>query len=514
MNCHKSFATLALAVVSLLMMPEAEAQLFKKITKGLEKINKTIEKVDKTLNQTDNTNNQSNQSSATNAAQNSPAVEVAVEEVAVEATEAGEAEKMPYSSPYLTSETLFLEGTPYAVSDVSEGIFSLRRKGSSFFSELYEFWKVDGRKLFDAKWEKCTPALMEPAFHDGVVAMRKPGEGYKKGNACLLYADGRVKDLGPGIFAVTNFVDGAAIVWPDASSAKSYYIDTTGKRIYPTILVDGGQPGCMRPLKDGLRAFPKDYNEWGYMDANGVVKLAAKYKSATDFSEGYAWVVMADNTKHLIDKTGKSVFQAPENNSRTSDVVDGLFYVEKGPKTCYYNLKGEMVGIFQYGTPFHDGYAFVFSNQILSNTSCEVIDKNMNVVRTLGWENIEGAIVDHRLVFNKSNMFAFPDFVIRYDGEGVLFGYRNYSIGSAISEFKKVSDEGYILASKIEGPGNMQGSAILKANGEVVWVISENPEFGMSIDGACLPFKGILNDAGKFKIKTVDIHQAPIGPKM
>ncbi|MDE5874474.1 MAG: WG repeat-containing protein [Muribaculaceae bacterium] len=511
MNCHKRFATLAIAALSLLMLPQAEAQLFKKISKGLEKINKTIEKVDKTLNQSTTANTGSSVAADAGTAS---AGEVMVEEVTVESAQSGDEEVVRYATPYLTPETLFIEGTPYTVSNVSEGIFSLRRKGSSFFTESYEFWKVDGRKLFDAKWEKCTPALMEPAFSDGVVAMRKPTEGYKKGNACLLYADGRVKDLGPGIFAVTNFVDGAAIVWPDVSSTKSYYIDTTGKKIYPSILVDGGQPDCIRPLKDGLRAFPKAYNEWGFMDANGVVKLAAKYKSATDFSEGYAWVVMADNTKHLIDKTGKSVFQAPEYNSRTSDVVDGLFYVEKGSKTCYYNLKGEMVGMFEYGTGFHDGYAFVFSKQILSNTSCELIDKDMKVVRTLGWENIEGAIVDHTLVFNKSNMFAFPDFVMRYDGEGVLGSFRNYSTGSAIDQFKNVSDEGYILVSNIEGAGNMRGAAILKSTGEVVLVISEDPSFSGPLNNSALPFRGAPDASGQLRIKTVDIHQAPIGPKM
>ena len=488
------------------MLPQAEAQLFKKISKGLEKINKTIEKVDKTLNQATPTGNQS-APGADNS--NTSSVQATVDD----AGNTSEAEEKRYPTPYLTPETFFLKGTPYTVSGVSEGIFSLQRQGSSFLDNLYEFWKVDGRKLFDAKWLKCTPALMEPAFHDGVVAMRKPGEGYKKGNACLLYADGRVKDLGPGIFAVTNFMDGVAIVWPDVSSTKSYYIDTTGKKMFPAITVDGGQLDCIRPLRDGLRAFPKAYDQWGYMDANGVVKLAAKYKSATDFSEGYAWVVLADNTKHLIDKTGKSIFQAPESNSRTSDVVDGLFYVEKGPTTCYYNLKGEMVGMFKYGTSFHDGYAFVFSKEILSNVTCEVIDRNMNVARTLGWEDIEGAIVDHKLVFNKSNMYAFPDFIIRYDGEGVLESFRNYTTGSAIDQFKKVSDDGYVVASNIEGPGNMRGSAIFKTTGEVVWVISENPAFGGSLNNSFLPFKGMPNASGQYTIKTVDIHQAPIGSK-
>lgn len=505
MNYRRTFVTIAIAALSLLTLPLSEAQLLKKISKGLEKVNKEIEKVDKSL-KGKSTNSQSATSTSY---EDSDSEEVlAYNDVEEQSAEAN------IQMPYLTSETLFLEATPWTLSDVSDGVFSVRRSKNSSFDELYEFWKIDGKKLFDANWVKCTPALTEPGFNDGVVAMRKQGEGYKKGNVCLLYTDGRIKDMGTGIFAVTNFMDGAAIVWPDEGSTKSYYIDTNGKRIYPGVTVDGGQGDCMRPLKDGLRAFPKAYNEWGYMDANGAVKLAAKYRSATDFSEGYAWVVLQDDTKHLIDKTGKSVFQAPEGNSRTSDVVNGLFYVEKGSKTCYYDLNGKMVGVFEYGTCFHDGYAFVFSNPIMSNNSCEVIDTKMNVIRSLPTEDIESAIVEHKLVFGKSNLYSFTDFLIKPDGQPVLAAYHDLTVGSIISHFGQVSADGYLVAKTISVDNNLSGAAILKPSGEVVWVISEDPGYSAPISTSWLPYKGNeLLGSGQFTIRTVDIHQTPLGPK-
>ncbi|MDE5877095.1 MAG: WG repeat-containing protein [Muribaculaceae bacterium] len=507
MNYRRTFVTIAIAALSLLTLPQAEAQLLKKISKGLEKVNKEIEKVDKSLK------GKSTKSQSSNSNSNEGSYSEEISEVSYDDTEDQSAEAN-LQVPYLTSETLFLEATPWTLSDVSDGVFSVRRSNNSSFDELYEFWKIDGKKLFDANWIKCTPALTEPGFHDGVVAMRKQGEGYKKGNVCLLYTDGRIKDMGTGIYAVTNFMDGAAIVWPDESSTKSYYIDTNGKRIYPGVTVDGGQGDCIRPLKDGLRAFPKAYNEWGYMDANGAVKLAAKYRSATDFSEGYAWVVLQDDTKHLIDKTGKSVFQAPESNSRTSDVVNGLFYVEKGSKTCYYDLSGKMVGVFEYGTCFHDGYAFVFSDQILSNTSCKVIDTEMNVIRSLPTEDIESAIVEHKLVFGKSNLYAFTDFLIKPDGQPVLAAYKNLTIGAIISHFGQVSADGYLVAKTIDVNNRLSGAAILKPSGEVVWVISEDPSYSAPISTSWLPYKGTaLTGSGQFTIRTVDLHQTPLGPK-
>lgn len=508
MKSHKTFATLVIMVLSLFMLPQTEAQLLKKLSKGLEKINKTVEQVDKTLNK----NNPKSEAGTANTGQNtaSEATEVGGwDEDMAENTDGSEEMVAQTATPYLTSETLFLEATPYNVSNVSEGVFSVKR------GERYEFWKIDGKKLFDANWESCTPAFVEPEFHDGVVAMRKPAQGYKPGNVCLLYIDGRVKDIGNDIFAVTNFMDGAAVVWPSSNSSQSYYIDTTGKKIYTAVTVDGGQPGCIRPLKDGLRAFPKSYNEWGYMDANGAIKLAPKYKSATDFSEGYAWVVMPDNTKHLIDKTGKSVFQAPEWDSKTCAVVDGRFFVERGSKTCYYDIQGNMLKIFEYGTAFFDGYAFVTDGTGINGL---LINKNMDVVKSFDYKVIDSSMVlEQKMRFNKNGLTVVGsgDYIMKPDGRIILSEFYNPVTGTRIDGFRSVSDDDYIVAQTIAVDNDMNGAAILKPSGEVVWVISEQPEYSVPISNRLLPYRGVgLNANGQFTIKTVNIHQAPIGPKM
>ena len=199
MKRQKILSTLVIVGLSLLMFPQAEAQLLKKLSKGLEKINKTVEKVDKTLNK--NTTSKS-QSETVNVGQNTGSQATEVEERYEDEESMAGSEEMDNQSatPYLTSETFFLEAEPYALSNVSEGVFSVKRGGK------YEFWQIDGKKLFDANWESCTPAFVEPEFHDGVVAMRKPAQGYKPGNVCLLYMDGRVKDICNDFFLVNNFM--------------------------------------------------------------------------------------------------------------------------------------------------------------------------------------------------------------------------------------------------------------------------------------------------------------------
>ncbi|MDE6824071.1 MAG: WG repeat-containing protein [Duncaniella sp.] len=498
-------AVLSVAFISMLALPNAEAQLLKKLSKGIEKVNKTIDKVDKSLNNSTIQNRQSTTSDS-NTASN----------ISINGngdTESAE-NSNSYPTPYLSSETLFLDANPWSVSNVYDDVFSIKR------GNKYEFWKVDGQKLFDANWESCGVAMSQPEFHCGVLAMRKATDDtYKRGSICLLYTDGRVKEMDPTWDRVTNFVDGVAIVITNVNNKnKSFYIDTTGKNIYPGVSIDGSAQNSIRPLCDGLRAFVKSYQEWGYIDANGVVKLEPKYKSATDFSERYAWVVMPDNTKHLIDKTGKSIFQAPESNSVTSDVVDGRFYVEKGSDVCYYDLQGNLLKCFEKGSCFYGGYAYVTEPKSFGDINSLVIDKDMKVVREMNWKVVPAEIVsEHGPVFTASGLAAVNcmngSYLVKPDGDVVLSDFDNNN-GLIVNSFSQVSDCGYTMASNVNING-IRGAAILKTSGEIVWLISESPRLcGPYSKGFPLLLPETLNGNDETTLKAVDIHQKPIGPKM
>lgn len=501
---RKIFTALSVALICLSLCPQAGAQLLKKISKGIEKAGKTLEKVDETLN---NVNKQKKQSGNAGRSETSAGNEFENGDDTVTS-----AESTAYRIPYLTSETFFLNANPWPVSNVYDDIFTVKR------GDKYEFWKVDGQKLFDANWEACGTFSSKPEFHCGVVAMRKASDSSKRGNICLLYTDGRVKEMDPSWATVTEFIDGVAIVMTNAANnSKSFYIDTTGKKLYPTLSVDGHASNSIRPLRDGLRAFAKSYQKWGYIDANGTVKLAPKFKSATDFSEGYAWVVMSDDTKHLIDKTGKSVFQAPESNSATSDVVNGRFYVEHGSDVCYYDLQGKLLKCFEEGNCFYDGYAYVTEPKSFGDINSLVIDKDMNVVREMDWKVVPADIVcEHGPVFTSSGLAAVNcmngSHLIKPDGDIVLSEFdRN---GTTVTSFSPVSDCGYLVASNVR-INDQSAVAILKPTGEIVWLVSESLRL-------CNPYKAgfplldpaTSNSGEDVTLKVVDIHQKPIGPKM
>lgn len=414
--------------------------------------------------------------------------------------------------PYFTSNTLILEAEPWNVSNAFDGIFYVKRNNK------YEFWKVDGQKLFDANWEPCNQFLETPEFHDGVVAMRKATQDFRRGKVCLLYSDGRVKEMDPSWDRVSNFVDGVAIVTTNASNYnKSFFIDTTGKKIYPAVSMNGFTEKGIRPLRDGLRAFAKDYNKWGYIDANGVIKMQPNFKSATDFSEGYAWVVTADDSKQLIDKTGKCIFKAQDSRTATSAVVNGRFYVEKGNDVCYYDLQGNLLKCFEEGNCFYDGYAFVTEPKDFGDINSLVINTDMKVVREMSWKVVPSEIVcEHGPVFNQSGLAAVNcmngSYLIKPNGNVVLSDFNNLN-GSSIDRFSPVSNAGFVLASNVY-VNETQASAIMKTDGEIVVLFSQS----MRLSGPYSKGFTFIENNPSYKgenvtLKTVNINQNPIGPK-
>ncbi|MDE5887320.1 MAG: WG repeat-containing protein [Muribaculaceae bacterium] len=437
-----------------------------------------------------------------------------------------EAQQSKASVTFITPNTFFLEA-PWALLDnVNDDVFWVIR-GSGFLStdEKYEFWKVDGTKLFDAEWEKTYSD--QPIFNSGVVPMRRPsGNIMRKGNICLLYTDGKIKDLNVRWDKVTNFKDGVAVVMPSMGSGEAFYIDTTGKRIYPNIKVDGYGFNIIRPLRDGMRAYKAYGSEWGYIDANGVVKLSPKYKDAREFSEGYAWVRMEDGTQQLIDKTGKSVFKASSGAGRTSDVVDGRFYVDEGSSTCYYDLKGNQLACFDLGNQFYGGYAFVSRPKSFGDVDTQLIDTAMNIVREIPWTLVDvGMVSEKKPIFTSSGLanvnnhnIGGNSYLLKPNADIALAGYENNrDIVMSINEFKPVSDCGYFVANiniELDAWSRLNGRAVIKTTGEVVMIVSEDKGFVRSY-GAGYPVRQSDLDAngGSFTIKALDISQPSVSKK-
>lgn len=428
-------------------------------------------------------------------------------------------------TPFITPETLYLEAPWTLLDNVSDSIFWVKR-GDWLTGEKYEFWKVDGTKMFDAEWENIMSGV--PVFNSGVVPMRRPSENImKKGNICLLYADGRIKDLNVKWDKVTNFKDGVAVVMPSIATGEAFYIDTTGKRIYPNIKVDGNAFQLIHPLSDGLRAYKAYMGEWGYIDANGVVKLAPKYKDARDFSEGYAWVRMDDGSQQLIDKTGKSVFKCSSSSTRTSDVVNGRFYVDEGSNTCYYDLKGNQLACFDLGNQFYGGYAFVSRPKSFGEVDTQLIDTAMNIVREIPWSLVDvGMVSEKKPIFTSSGLanvnnhnIGGNSYLLKPNADIALAGYQNNrGVVMNINGFKPVDDCGYFVSDiniELDAWSRLNGRAVLKVTGEVVMIVSEDKGFVRSYGKDFPVLKSDLNaSGGSFEIKAIDINQPSVSKKI
>lgn len=382
------FKTVITAVILALCTPvTAEAQFLKKLSKGLEKVNKTLDKVEKTVNS--QPDQRSRQSSNTSGASQPTTVANANPEAGMESV------KFTYRHPYLTSRTRYLDvpGYSYNISDVYDDIFAVKRNST------WEFWRVDGTKLFDADWEYCGWGSYSdaPRFSGGAaVARAKKANTQGKKPICILYADGRVKQLDPSYEKVSDFVDGLAIVEQKINyKSKYFFINIAGTKVYPTLNVVGDKADAIRPLRDNRRAYKCDYKKWAFIDAQGKPAFAGQYLEARDFSDGYAWVRIPTDEMFvapwaLIDIGGNVAFRPGSdydrihiNSDKITDVVDGRFCVARGNDVVYYDLSGKEMLTVKAGTPFYNGYAFTTSYpgyQHLDN-GCMLINTDMAPVK-------------------------------------------------------------------------------------------------------------------------------------
>lgn len=487
---------------------DSEAQLLKKVAKGLEKVNKGLERVTGTTNQPDQQRNG-------NASIPSPVQSTST------LNESGwqKVEAETYNKPYLTPNSRYLKVSGRDVSDVSDGVFAVNRMGK------YEFWRVDGKKLYDADW-KCVGenSFDFPRFVGGVTAA---GRVSSNGRIYLLYLDGHIKECDPSWEKVSTFCDGLAMVKAKVNQRSEYFfIDVSGQKVFPNLSVNANSSGSLiaRPLKNGLRAFPTrlandPYKEvWGFIDASGNVKIAPKFKNARDFSEGYAWVEL-DGTMQLIDTTGKVVWNSGENSyAKISDVHNGIVYIEHNAKLDYYDVTGKILASFAEGNAFYDGMAFVMEpgkeNPTLINTEFQPL-------RSVFWKILPPSdISQYKPVFEPYGLATVNSktIVLNPEGNVVLQSYDNHK-GTQIGGFGQFSASGYSLCTSVEINGATCG-ALMKPSGEIVWLFSDNQSAaGPYEEGKLPPYKPLPReppikpgDPLPPPIIIVDNNMPPVGP--
>lgn len=466
---HRILAALIVGLPVAMAPQAANAQLLKKLGQGLEKAGKALDAVapsDKT------TPKKAGQGSAEG---------MFAGGVAVNGSTA--------RFPYIDGETKLLmvdKGLSGSVlgdiSPVAENLFSVKRDGR------FEVWNVNGTRVFDNSWTYCGGNDDDPVliFNGGVAAARDARPRLSgKGPVCLLYADGTYKELAPEVERVTAFKDGVAVVEDkrSLSDVRYYYINQKGEPVFENIKLRAFD--CIRPLKDGLRAYPyKSGNDdlWGYMDANGNHVLGGFY-AARDFNEGYAWVRRAnDASVELIDTSGKTVFK-PEmefhlnlvGNQKLSDVHDGIVRITgDGGNVFYFTALGQMLGTFDKGTDFYGGYALAMP---AGADNVVVIDTQMKSVKEMGAELFRPNDLDGKIKFEPFGLATFwgknlEFYVMKPDGEIILTEWSKPN-GMFISGFGQFSESGYAFLDNIK-IDYLNYKALMAPDGHLVWLFSQD----------------------------------------
>lgn len=500
--------------ITLVAPQRAEAQIFKKLTQGLDKVNNTIDKVNDKVEDVLDGNFEGLFKSRKNKKQKEAQQgdgEAASEEDVVEWDESDMEEvEMEYPIPFVSEDTRYMQ-LPYigdnAISSVHDGVFAVSRKGA------FSFWRVTGEKLFDFEWEFCnenrTFGGNFPEFHNGVVAARKYEGMYSRGTIHLLYLDGRIKEMDPDWEQVSQFEDGLAVVTDKSNYKTSYfYINIMGEKVFPHLKVNGDDEWSIRPVRDGLRAYAEGSYRWGYIDTEGNVVLEPKYGAAADFSEGYAWVCLKDDPNShlsngemvLINTESEVLFRSGRRWSGSnfkgayqnyvSDVVDGRFYVRGEEYYHYYDTNFEQIGIAEYGTPYYNGLAYIAPAVDMDCDVC-IVDTDFEVVRRLKDDMMFATDLRAFPRFTSLGVATVHDksvssYVITPSGGVLLDSYEEE--GDYMNSFWQYTESGMMRITDIR-LDDVRYQGICNRSGEMEWLFGEEP-----------------------KEDAVDVDQPPIGP--
>ncbi len=531
-----SAVSILMLLALLLSAPPAEAQFLNKLSKGLEKVNKNLDKVNKAIDKATKENK-----GKTTQESKKTSDEKAASTSSKEASDDDAFKNIkPYNQinyPYITPETRFLKvSNAYErnISDVHGGIFSVQDK------DRFSFWTVDGECLFGYEWKYPGISSIDephPRFSSGVAVVKganknKVGKDY----LALLYKDGRVKELDPSWVEATQFVDGLAIVTQNVNFKKNYfYINVKGEKVFPGLSLYGQGNKSMRPLCDGLRAFCDTNMKWGYINAQGTVVIRPQFEAARDFSEGYAWVCSSDGTISsgypvmLIDRKGNVIYDAgfklrPSElvgNGKLGDVHDGIFYREISSDTYYYDTTGKELAHYEGGSGFNTGrHAFVIPKGDIVN----MVDKEFNPLKEFNSDILPGHVIEeYGPRFGPVGLASYDNFgksmVIDTDGDIVLEGWRPASVNACIDGIRMFSASGYAKVSDIR-IGDTRYGGLIKPDGEVAWLFSENTIEGGSVSRLPVvlnpkddPRKRIPETGRTITIKDVT-DCPPVGPKV
>ena len=511
---------------------ESDAQLFNKISKGLEKVNKGMQKVNKGLETIDKAvngkekkkkdNKKQESSNGVSSSQSSTQYEYNVPDYNEETGGA--------VSPHITPNTkiIYKEPAKYLseMIPVSEGIFATREYNRNYgYGSYYGFWTLDGKRLTDNRYESSNGEM--PMFDNGAVVLKDlPNSRYYQ-PFLILYADGTARKLPETYKNVSQFHDGVAVVEEQSKPfSKGFCIDTKGNKIWPQLSADNTEVLRVGPLRDGLRLVEirrqeivnhsyKIDTRIGFIDNNGNWVIKPQFGLAQDFKNGYSIVSDKKGNYKVIDTKGNSVYEMG-TSPKFGNYSDGYFIGKPGERYYYYDINGNEKEGYILASPFHNGYALVYDYDKFSGfPHINIIDTDFKVVASLGrgyWtrKSIDSHNVTEPQIGSSNLITISGKYVITPKGEVKIVepysadGHGDYW-ASAIGDFFPEEYAPCVMDYADSNGNSHKYAGYINTKGEYEVVLC-NDEVALRM----LPGKEV---DGKYQVSLTPVDTIPIGPK-
>ncbi len=211
------------------------------------------------------------------------------------------------------------------MTDFSDGVcFVSQTHKNQRVSSLSRRWAImdkEGNLLTDYIYVFSTFEDY-PYFYNGVCILSVAGEAMYSQKYVLINKRGEILREFPDLYKVSGFVNGVATGFISVkdvykaedgmtkpASTTNVYINTDGDYVFQHLqgkripLYRDFQP-AQRYCNGLARYYDYHARAWGYIDREGEIVIPAIYKDASDFSEGYAAVMNAEQLWGFIDTTG------------------------------------------------------------------------------------------------------------------------------------------------------------------------------------------------------------------
>ena len=230
-----------------------------------------------------------------------------------------------------------------AITEVSEDIFGVRDNDYK-----WQFYGVTSKPVSLKKWK--FPRNDTPLFNGGVLPVQDDNDRWY-----LLRSTGTTTPLPASYSVVSTFKDGLAMV--KDNEWQLFYIDTTGKKVFPHLKPQEVMKPDVAPLRSDRRLYlDKETYRYGYIDSKGKIVIKPQYEEAHDFTDGFALVNKQryPASWQVIDVTGRVISTIPEEMEIKGDFVGGHAVAYVNGKHCIVDTKLNIVAtVRQFATGFY-----------------------------------------------------------------------------------------------------------------------------------------------------------------